>query len=118
MATVKDRVVALCRARGITVKQMEEETGIGNVVSRWDKYNPRMTKLAAVASYFGVPVESLMGDDMPEQKEIPATSRSDEEYNDAIRRSQYAYFIDLLDRSTPEARDEAVALLISRLRNQ
>ena len=29
-----------------------------------------------------------------------------------------AYFIDLLDRSTPEARDEAVALLISRLRSQ
>lgn len=100
MATVKDRVVALCKAHGITVKQMEEATGIGNVVSRWDKYNPRMTKLAAVASYFGVPVESLMNDDVPEQKEIPAAI-SNEEYQDAILRGQNSYFLSLFHRLTP-----------------
>ena len=72
MATVKDRVVALCKSHGITVRQLEEETKIGNVVSRWDKYNPRMPKLAAVAAYFNVPIESLLYDDVPEQKEIPA----------------------------------------------
>lgn len=118
MATVKDRVVALCKARGITVKQMQEETGIGNIVSRWDKYNPRMDKLTAVAAYFGVPVESLMGDTMPEQKENPIGFDPDEELKEAEKRGKYSYFIDLLDMSTPKAREEALALLISRLRNQ
>ena len=118
MATVKDRIVALCKARGITVNKLQKETGIGNVVSHWNEYNPRMDKLAAVATYLNVPIESLLYDDLPEQKENPVTFNRDEEYEDAIRRGQYAYFIDLLDRSTPEARDAAVALLISKLQNQ
>lgn len=117
MATVKDRVVALCRARGITVKQMEEETGIGNVVSRWDKYNPRMTKLAAVASYFGVPVESLMGDPLPEQKENPATFDSDGEFEDAILRGQNAYFLSLFQRMNQEQKDEIISSMLQKLRN-
>ena len=77
-----------------------------------------MPKLAAVAAYFSVPIESLLYDNIPEQKENPATVNSNEEYEDALRRGKYDYILGLLDRSTPEAVDEAVALLISRLRNQ
>ena len=116
--TVKDRVKALCKARGITVKQLQEDTGIGNVVSHWDEYNPRMKTLAKVAIYFNVPIEALTGDPMPEQKEIPGTSRSDEEFEDAIRRGKYSHFIDLLDMSTPETQQEVLTLLISRLHSR
>lgn len=62
MATVKDRVIALCKEHGISVNKLQNETGIGNVVSRWDLYNPRMDKLNAVASYFNVPVDVLTGE--------------------------------------------------------
>ena len=118
MATVKDRVVALCKARGITVNKLQKETGIGNVVSHWNEYNPRMDKLAAVATYLNVPLESLLYDETPEQKETPATIDGNGEYEAALRRAKYDYIISLLDRSSPEAVDEAVALLISKLRNQ
>ena len=61
MATVKDRVIALCKERNISVNKLQQETGIGNVVSRWDIYTPRINKLQAVADYFGIPVEALTG---------------------------------------------------------
>lgn len=66
MATVKDRVIALCKERGISVNKLQNDTGIGNVVSRWDTYNPRMDKLTAVADYFGVPVGVLTGEQQSE----------------------------------------------------
>lgn len=61
MATVKDRVLALCQERGITINKLQKDTGIGNIVSRWDIYNPRADKLQAVAEYFNVPIEVLTG---------------------------------------------------------
>ena len=62
MSTVKDRVIALCKERGISVNKLQNDTAIGNVVSRWDLYNPRMDKLTVVANYFGVPVGVLTGE--------------------------------------------------------
>lgn len=117
MATVKDRVVALCKSHGITVRQLEEETKIGNVVSRWDKYNPRMPKLAAVAAYFSVPIESLLYDNAPEQKEIPAAI-SNEEYQDAILRGQNSYFLSLFQRLTPAQKDQTIAEILQKLQSQ
>jgi len=61
MATVKDRVAALCKQHNITINKLQNETGIGNVVSRWDVYTPKLNKLQAVADYFHVPVEVLTG---------------------------------------------------------
>lgn len=119
MSTVKDRVKQLCYANHTNIKQLEKALGFANgTIQKWDKYNPRMDKLTAVAAYFSVPVESLMGDTMPEQKENPIRFDPDEELKEAEKRGKYSYFIDLLDMSTPEAREEALALLISRLRNQ
>ena len=119
MSTVKDRVKQLCYANHTNVKQLEKALGFANgTIQKWDKFNPRMDKLSAVAVYFNVPIEALTGDDMPEQKENPATIDGNEEYEAALRRGKYDYIISLLDRSSPEAVDEAVALLISKLRNQ
>lgn len=119
MSTVKDRVKQLCYANHTNIKQLERELGFANgTIQKWDKFNPRMDKLSAVAVYFGVPIEALTGDQMPEQKENPATSRSDEEFNDAIRRGKYSHFIDLLDMSTQETQQEVLTLLISRLHSR
>ena len=118
MATVKDRVIALCKANNITVNKLQTDTGIGNVVSHWDKYNPRMDKLAAVATYFNVPVEALLYDDFMEQKENPTAINSSEELKNAERRGKYSHFIDLLDMSTQETQQEVLTLLISRLHSR
>ena len=61
MATVKDRVVALCKEHNISVNKLQNETGIGNVISHWDVYTPKLNKLQPVADYFNVPVEVLLG---------------------------------------------------------
>lgn len=61
MATVKDRVVALCKEHNISVNKLQNETGIGNVISHWDVYTPKLNKLQPVAEYFNVPVEVLLG---------------------------------------------------------
>lgn len=61
MANVKDRVMALCKERGISINKLQKDTGIGNIVSRWDIYNPRADKLQVVADYFNVPIEILTG---------------------------------------------------------
>ena len=90
------------------IAQLEKELGFGNgTIAKWDISQPRTNKIAAVAFYFNVPLDSLTAT----EKENPATVSRDEV-------GKYAYIVDLLERSSPEAVDEAVALLISRLRNQ
>ena len=77
------------------------------------------SKIPEFAAALGITVGQLMGwEGYDWYAKNPATIDGNEEHEDAIRRGQYAYFIDLLDRSTPEARDAAVALLISKLQNQ
>lgn len=56
-----ERIRALCRREGISIKRLEESVGIGNgVIARWSKSAPTADKLAAVASYFGVSMEYLL----------------------------------------------------------
>lgn len=119
MATIYSNIRQLCFDNHITIHKLEQTLGFGNgTIKRWEKSIPQADRLALVATYFNVPVESLMGDSMPEQKENPIRFDPDEELKNAEKRGKYSYFIDLLDMSTPEAREEALALLISRLRNQ
>ena len=118
MDNVKERVKALCRANGITVQQLEKEIGLSNgTISKWDRYNPRMDKLTAVATFFGVPAESLMGGELPEQKEIPAAI-SNEEYQDAILRGQNSYFLSLFQRLTPAQKDQTISEILQKLQSQ
>ena len=113
MATVKDRVVELCKAKGITVNRLQKETGIGNVVAHWDLYNPRIVSLAKVAAYLDVPMEYLATGEMPEEKENPAAS-SGNEVDDAV----HSLVINLFDRLSPDDQKELIADLISKARNQ
>lgn len=59
---ISDRVRILCERKGITINRLEKETGVGRGnVARWNKHQPGPDKLAAVASYFGMPVDTLLG---------------------------------------------------------
>lgn len=59
---ISDRVRILCERKGITINRLEKETGVGRGnVARWNKHQPGPDKLAAVASYFSIPVDTLLG---------------------------------------------------------
>lgn len=59
-----DGIKARCKEKGITIAELERKAGIGNgVIGRWDKLNPRLDNLFAVASALEVPVEELLRDD-------------------------------------------------------
>ena len=52
----------LCRRRGITRKQLEQELNFGkNSMAGWGRYSPSIDKVAAVADYFNVSVDQLLG---------------------------------------------------------
>ena len=58
-----ERIKALCVERGITIAELERETGIGNgTISRWGQSFPRVDRLRAVADFFGCTVDELLED--------------------------------------------------------
>lgn len=60
--TVKDRIRELAKKAGISIPNLETEIGISKgIISRWDQYSPTSDKLAAVADYFDVSVDYLLG---------------------------------------------------------
>lgn len=67
---ILDHIRALCAARGVTIKQLERETGISNgTISRWDDSYPRVDNLKTVADFFGVTVDELLTERDPDEKE-------------------------------------------------
>lgn len=57
----------LCNARGKTISSLEKECNLGSgTIGKWDKNSPSVVKVAAVAKALGVPVSSLIEDDISE----------------------------------------------------
>lgn len=57
---IVQRIKSLCRDRGISMRKLERETGIGNgVIARWEKSNPTVENLGKVADYFNVTIDEL-----------------------------------------------------------
>lgn len=60
--TLKERVKSLADMRGISLPTLESRLGFGNsTIVKWDKPTPNAGKLKAVAEYFGVSMDYLMG---------------------------------------------------------
>lgn len=58
-----DRVKALCEERGITINKLETELGFSACsIQKWKAPGaPKVDRIAAVAGYFGVSIDYLMG---------------------------------------------------------
>ena len=57
---IYNRILGMCGENGITIRQREQRTGIGNgVIGKWKKSIPRADILKRVADYFGVTMDSL-----------------------------------------------------------
>lgn len=69
-------IKTLCEKRGINIYELEEICGFSrSSMYSWGRSNPSVDKVKAVADYFGVTVDYLMGDD----EEITTTTRTKEE---------------------------------------
>lgn len=57
-----ERIKALCSANHISIQALEQKTGMSNgTIRNWDKFYPRADRLMAVADYFNVSMDWLMG---------------------------------------------------------
>ncbi len=57
------KIKELCAQNHITVAELERNLGIGNgTIGRWENSYPRANNLKAVADYFNVSMENLMGE--------------------------------------------------------
>jgi len=62
----KERIKILATEHGISIPNLEKACGLGHgTISRWDVISPSCDKLCAVADYFGVSVDHLLGRDIP-----------------------------------------------------
>ena len=58
---IYENIAALCEKRGVSVRRLERETGLGNgVIGGWKRKFPRVDRLLAVADYFGVTLDELV----------------------------------------------------------
>ena len=65
-----EKIRRLCEEKGTSLYALEVESGIGrNNIRRWEKYNPSVDKVKAVADYLGVTVDYLLSD---EEEELDA----------------------------------------------
>lgn len=56
-----DKIKALCRAKGISITELEKELGFGyGSIYRWEKSSPSIDKVKAVTDYFGITVNDLL----------------------------------------------------------
>lgn len=77
--TIKDTVRHLAKQRSISIPNLEKELGFGaGTISRWDKSSPGVDKIQAIADYFGVTVDYLLGRETGIKKELPDLTPKDE----------------------------------------
>lgn len=51
----------LCTSKGISIRQLEASLGFSNgIVGSWEAKTPAVTRVKAVADYFGVTVDELL----------------------------------------------------------
>ena len=62
-----NRIKELADQHGISIHRLEVETGCSNrSISKWDEHTPSIERVKAVADYFGITVDELLGEETPE----------------------------------------------------
>lgn len=62
--TIYDRIKALCKNKGISIRELEEKMGFSyGLIAKWAKHSPAYDKLAKVAAFLGVRPEALAGEE-------------------------------------------------------
>lgn len=67
-----EKIKELAAQKNISIRQLEEKTGIANgTIRRWNKTNPSTAAIAKVAKFFNVSVDYLLGLDNNRSKNEP-----------------------------------------------
>ena len=75
--TIKERVKALADEKNISISKLEQTLGFGNsTIMKWDKILPNASRLQAVADFFDVSVDFLLGRTADTQKDIRRIERA------------------------------------------
>ena len=67
-------IKSLCEKKGISIRKLETELGFAHgTIGVWDKSRPSVDRASAVADYFGVSLDYLLGrNEMTDDEEINA----------------------------------------------
>ena len=58
---IKDKIKELCKEKGISVKQLEQEAGLGEgTIKKWSQFNPRVDNVKKVADTLEVSIDELL----------------------------------------------------------
>ncbi len=58
---IVDNIRVRCRLRGITIAQVERDLSLSHgAISKWDTSDPGVSKVKAVADYFGTTIDELI----------------------------------------------------------
>lgn len=64
---IHDRIINLCKERGISQSELERAIGIAKgSVTKWKKQEPRHSSIEKVASYFGVSADYIINGEKSE----------------------------------------------------
>ncbi|MGL5897244.1 MAG: helix-turn-helix domain-containing protein [Lactococcus lactis] len=70
-----EKIKELAAQKNISIRQLEEKLGFANAtLRRWNKNKPSVDKIQAVADYFGVTVDSLLGRGDDQENDTPEFS--------------------------------------------
>ncbi len=59
-----ENIKTICKAKGISIRQLEQEAGIAsNTIARWDENKPSYDKVKKVAIVLGVTMDELTRED-------------------------------------------------------
>lgn len=58
---VLENIIKLCKENGVTIAELERNTGISNgAIRRWGESSPALNNAKKVADFFGVTVDDLL----------------------------------------------------------
>lgn len=107
---ILESVKKLCKEKGISVSELENSIGMGNrSMYNWTKVSPSVDKVEAVADYFGVSVDYILGrTDVPSLEQTQAAS-SRRPYANSTLMAQEETLIDLVQDLNEEGRDRLIS---------
>lgn len=86
--SLTEKIRELCEKKGISFFRLEKELHLGNgTIRAWDQNRPSIDKVEAVADYFGVSVDYLMGRNEPTDDEDINAMLADPEYRALFKKT-------------------------------
>lgn len=103
-SVIYQRIYALCSERGITISKLEKEIGVAvATIQKWQdsKRSPSVENVGAVAQYFNVSIEYLLG-----TTDVRSTIKQILSEDDGVISLQRA-----MEKMTPVDKSRAMAML-------